>query len=134
MTAGSCSVERRYSRADDGPLAVKKNSGISVGRNGFAVQGIEFLKNGLKSLFQLLLGSWLSFGSCKLAVISNRAPVKIGRFSQQVSLGIILGGHISILQENVSSASLITKGLCSKLPAKAPDLCVCGAGHPGCGV
>jgi hypothetical protein len=114
----------------DGPLAVQKNPGLSVCGNGLAVQGIDFLKNGLKSLFQLLFGPWFSFGSGKLAVISNGAPVKIGRFSQQFSLGIILGGHISILQENVSSASLNKEGPLPQMRTKALNHVFVGLAAP----
>ena len=70
---------------------------ISVCRNGLDAQRIDFLENGLESLFQLFFGSRFSFCSCKLPVIGNGAPVKIGSFHQQVGLRIILGGHDSIL-------------------------------------
>jgi hypothetical protein len=98
---GSILVRARLNAGTPGSMTArllsKKNPGLSVCGNGLAVQGIDFLKNGLKSLFQLLLGPWFSFCSGKLPVISNGAPVKIGRFSQQFSLGIILGGHTPIL-------------------------------------
>ena len=93
---GSCSVERSYSGGDDVPVPVKK-IWISVCRNGLDAQRIDFLENGLESLFQLFLGSRFSFCSCKLPVIGNGAPVKIGSFHQQVGLRIILRGHDSIL-------------------------------------
>ena len=70
---------------------------ISVCGNGLYAKRIDFLENGLKSLLQLFFGSWFSFCSCKLPIIGNGAPVKVGRFYQQVGLRIVLGGHDSIL-------------------------------------
>jgi len=70
---------------------------LSVCGHRLDAKRIDFLENGLKPLLQLSFGSWFSFCSCKLPIIGNGAPVKVGRFYQQVSLRIILGGHDSIL-------------------------------------
>ena len=93
---GSCSVQRSYSGGDDRP-GIAFRILISICGNGLYAKRIDFLENGLESLFQLLLGARFSFCSCKLPVIGNGAPVEIGRFYQQVSFRIILGGHDSIL-------------------------------------
>ncbi len=81
----------------DDALGLLSEFWISICGNGLNAKRIDFLENGLESLFQLFFGSRFSFCSCKLPVIGNGAPVKIGRFYQQVSLRIILGGHDSIL-------------------------------------
>jgi hypothetical protein len=94
-------VERLFPDPGTFPWAAKqlsraKKSGIS-GSNRLGIQGINFLKYGLKSLFQLFLGARLPFRSCKLPVVGNGASVKIGGFYQQFGLGIILCGHCLIL-------------------------------------
>jgi hypothetical protein len=83
---GTCLNGHSYS--DSGPSGERligphtaKNQEKQL-QNGLGFQRVDFLKYGLKSLLQLLLGSRLSFCSCELPVISNGAPVKIGSFYQ----------------------------------------------------
>jgi hypothetical protein len=45
-------------------------------------QRINLFENRLEPLFQLLLRPWFAFRLCKLPVIGDGPPVKIGRFVQ----------------------------------------------------
>jgi hypothetical protein len=72
-------------------------------QDGLELQGVDLFENGLEPLFQLLFCPWVSLRFCKLPVVGDRAPIKIGRFVQQFRFLVNWCRHTSILQDIASA-------------------------------
>src|SRR5437764_4700992 len=74
-------------------------------RLGF--QRINLVKDHLQSLLQLLFSPWFAFCLCKLSIICDGAPVKIGSFAEQFNFLIILYRHFFLCRHFLFSRKLL---------------------------
>jgi hypothetical protein len=72
-------------------------------QDGLELQGLDLVENGLEPLFQLLFRPWFALRFCKLPVVGDGAPIKIGRLVQQFRFLVSLCRHVIILQDIASA-------------------------------